>query len=87
VTNGLLLRADIHTLFDIGLIAIDEGFKVLISPNLDRTEYSALRGQVLSIRKIPRPGHLSRLYSGTESRRDFDSGRASRAQSPGEDRI
>jgi predicted restriction endonuclease len=53
VTNGLLLRADIHTLFDIGLIAIDEGFKVLISPNLDRTEYSALRGQVLSIPEDP----------------------------------
>ena len=53
VTNGLLLRADIHTLFDIGLIAIGEGFKVLIGPNLDRTEYYALRGQALSIPEDP----------------------------------
>ena len=53
VTNGLLLRADIHTLFDIGLIAIDEDFKVLTSPNLDRTEYSALRGQAVSIPEDP----------------------------------
>jgi len=44
-SNGLLLRADIHTLFDLHLIAIDpETMKVMVSPDLDGTEYAQLRG-------------------------------------------
>lgn len=38
--NGLLLRADIHTLWDLGLIAIDpETMKIRISPNLVGSDY------------------------------------------------
>lgn len=49
VSNGLLLRTDIHTLFDLRLIAIDpETLKVLVSPELDGTDYEQLRGRVLS---------------------------------------
>ena len=53
VTNGLLLRADIHTLFDIGLIAIDTDNRILISKSLNGTPYAELRGQPLRIPKSP----------------------------------
>jgi putative restriction endonuclease len=40
VTNGILLRADLHTLFDCGLIGIDpETFQVLLAPKLRNSEY------------------------------------------------
>jgi putative restriction endonuclease len=46
VQNGLLLRADLHTLFDLGLIGIDtETWTVLIHPRLGTTHYSHLAGQ------------------------------------------
>jgi hypothetical protein len=48
VTNGLLLRADIHTLFDLGLITIDSQFQIEVSARLDSTEYSSLAGKRIS---------------------------------------
>jgi len=43
VTNGLLLRADVHLLFDFGLIEIDpKSLKVTLSPALAGTEYEQL---------------------------------------------
>lgn len=39
VCNGLLLRADIHTLFDLNLLAIDERYRVKLSSSLRYTEY------------------------------------------------
>jgi hypothetical protein len=49
-SNGLLLRADLHTLFDMGLLAVDHvTFQILVHPNLNGTEYEALRGQVLQV--------------------------------------
>ena len=48
VTNGLLLRADIHTLFDLKLIAIDEGTgKVLIAQSLRGTTYEDLANKYI----------------------------------------
>ena len=48
LSNGLLLRADIHTLFDLGLIAVDsEKMTVIIAPTLKETEYDAYDGQPL----------------------------------------
>lgn len=45
ITNGLLLRADIHILFDKGLLAINpENFKVVLSPKLAASSYSSLSG-------------------------------------------
>jgi len=50
VQNGLLLRADIHTLFDKGLIAIDtSNWTILVNHKLERTEYGALKGQRLNL--------------------------------------
>jgi hypothetical protein len=43
--NGLLLRADIHTLLDLQLLAIDPVARtVVLSPRLHHTEYQALSG-------------------------------------------
>ena len=52
VTNGLLLRADIHVLFDMGLIAIDtSNMTLLVSPDLERTEYNLLADKHLRFPK------------------------------------
>ena len=48
VTNGLLLRADIHTLFDLYLISIDpDTSKVIVSSSLLNTCYKELNGKSL----------------------------------------
>ena len=49
VTNGLLLRADIHTLFDCGLIVIDpDSLAVLVDRQLRGSEYGHLHGREIS---------------------------------------
>lgn len=45
VSNGIPLRSDIHTLYDLDLIAIDpDTYKVAVSPRLHRTQYASLAG-------------------------------------------
>lgn len=52
VTNGLLLRADLHTLFDTYLVAVaPETLKVLVSPSIKDPMYRALHGQALRATK------------------------------------
>ncbi|WP_434716931.1 HNH endonuclease [Paraburkholderia sp. A2RO-4L] len=46
-TNGLLLRADIHTLFDLYLIAVAADGRVAVSRSLEWTEYAQFRGRRL----------------------------------------
>ncbi|HEX4206688.1 MAG TPA: HNH endonuclease, partial [Ktedonobacteraceae bacterium] len=56
ISNGLLLRADIHTLFDLGLISIDpQSMTVLVSPKLDNTPYSTFKGKPIS---LPQDGNV-----------------------------
>ena len=50
VWNGILLRADLHTLFDCGLIAINhETMRVRISPLLTESEYWCFHNQRLNL--------------------------------------
>jgi hypothetical protein len=49
VTNGMLLRADIHTLFDLGLLAISADHRLLGSDRLLGTEYEVLIGKVIAM--------------------------------------
>lgn len=50
VDNGLLLRADLHTLFDLGLIAIDSlAFTIVVGTDLRGTSYSSLSGAPLRV--------------------------------------
>ncbi|MFP3637427.1 HNH endonuclease [Paraburkholderia sp. SIMBA_054] len=45
--NGILLRADVHTLFDLKLLAIDVNMRIHISATLRHSEYWAYDGQQL----------------------------------------
>ena len=57
VRNGLLLRADVHTLFDLYLIAINPGsLRIAVAPALQQSTYFELDGRELS---IPMPSELS----------------------------
>lgn len=52
--NGILLRADFHTLFDLRLIAIDEvKMRLLVSPKLNGTDYENYRGKEIRMPKAP----------------------------------
>lgn len=67
VKNGLLLRADIHTLFDLHLISIDQDTnKVVISSSLLNTCYKELNGKPLrspqNYAASPSPQALARHY-------------------------
>ncbi|MCT7982381.1 pentapeptide repeat-containing protein [Laspinema sp. A4] len=47
-SSGLLLRSDIHTLFDLYLLAIEpQSLKVLFSPELRETSYGEYHGKLL----------------------------------------
>lgn len=48
VTNGLLLRSDIHTLFDQHLLTVTPEFVIRVSPSLADTPYQYLDGRVLA---------------------------------------
>jgi len=47
VSNGLLLRTDIHTLYDLNLIGIDGSGKVNISESLHESEYWQFHGRII----------------------------------------
>jgi hypothetical protein len=50
VTNGLLLRADLHTLFDLNLIAINPVyFKLIVDPRLLSSAYLKLQGRKIRL--------------------------------------
>ncbi len=71
VPNGLLLRSDIHTLFDCGLLAIDSSkMTVLIAPKLRDSEYKALHGHKLFVPENPAQHPSSKALD--EQRRIFD---------------
>ncbi|MGF6633497.1 HNH endonuclease [Paraburkholderia sp. MM6662-R1] len=46
--NGLLLRADIHTLFDLHMVAVDATGCVAVSRSLESSEYARYRGRRLA---------------------------------------
>ncbi|MBH1483273.1 HNH endonuclease [Stenotrophomonas maltophilia] len=50
VSNGLLLRADVHTLFDLYLISVDPAsLRMCLAPELRRSSYGELEGKALAI--------------------------------------
>jgi len=66
VSNGLLLRADIHALFDLGLIRIDaNSLTVWASSKLDGSEYARLRESELSSQSAPRTSWATTHLTGT----------------------
>lgn len=48
--NGLLLRSDIHSLFDLGLLAIHESdLTVILAPSLRESRYRKFEGQLICV--------------------------------------
>lgn len=67
VSNGLLLRADVHTLFDLALIAIDpQVMQVRVSSVLRTSPYQAFDGNSLQLPRVtasqPNPVALAQHY-------------------------
>lgn len=54
VQNGLLLRADVHTLFDLGLITVSGNRQIEVSASLVDTEYASLHGRALAEPRSPK---------------------------------
>ncbi len=51
-SNGILLRADIHTLFDVSLMAIvPSSFTIYVSKSLSASEYKAYHGKMMLLPK------------------------------------
>ncbi|MFS2026380.1 HNH endonuclease [Massilia sp. CT11-137] len=54
ITNGLLLRAGIHTLSDLGLMAVEASTKrIWVSPDVNDPTYTDLSGRALTPPKPP----------------------------------
>jgi predicted restriction endonuclease len=54
VTNGLLLRSDLHTLFDLHLIAINpSNWTVVVSGSIRDQEYTRFHGEPVALPKDP----------------------------------
>lgn len=71
IENGILLRSDVHALFDLGLLAIDSGsMRCLLDPSLAGTSYAALAGRKLRLptskaeRPSPRALDAHRAWAG-----------------------
>jgi hypothetical protein len=67
--NGLLLRADIHTLFDLGLLAVDQDKKLVLAPSVGQSQaYSGLAGLAL---QEPRDQRLTPSEEALQKHRDW----------------
>ncbi len=53
IRNGILLRADIHTLFDLALIAVDSAYRIQIAPSLKSSGYHTFAGRQLALPENP----------------------------------
>ncbi|WP_080361602.1 HNH endonuclease signature motif containing protein [Burkholderia pseudomallei] len=69
--NGILLRTDIHTLFDLNLLAIDTRCRVKVSKVLRYTEYKDYDGKPLKV--LPERSEDQPSVTALEQRlREFD---------------
>lgn len=56
--NGLLLRSDVHTLFDLGYLGINpETRRITVHPALHPTDYAELDGSALDVNGTGGPNH------------------------------
>jgi hypothetical protein len=70
VPNGILLRSDIHLLFDRGLLCVDDELRVIVHPSLRRGMYGQFHGAKLRVpkRRADRPSReLLRQHRSTAS--------------------
>ncbi|WP_430966719.1 HNH endonuclease [Spongiimicrobium sp. 2-473A-2-J] len=68
IDNGLLLRSDLHDLFDDGLLKINpKTYMIELNPSLSKTPYARFDGKMLRTRKDggwPRQDYLRARYKG-----------------------
>ena len=71
VTNGLLLRADIHTLFDLNLLSVDSRLRIRLAPTLLKSEYKEFEGKPLkepaTVSEMPSSFALDKRYQEFQS--------------------
>ena len=74
VTNGLLLRADIHTLFDFGLVKIRPDYRVWVSDVIADAQYRHLHNSDINLPRLagerPHKDALKWHWENVESARD-----------------
>ncbi len=56
--NGVLLRSDVHTLFDRGYLGVDRNYRLMVSRRLrddfsNGDQYYAIAGQVIGLPERP----------------------------------
>lgn len=51
VANGILLRADIHTLFDFGLVGIGQEYQIVTASSIRDGEYGQYHGNIMRLPK------------------------------------
>jgi putative restriction endonuclease len=59
IDNGLLLRSDVHTMYDRGYLAVDPKYRLLVSPRLrdefgNGEQFYAQAGQPIAVPERPR---------------------------------
>jgi len=66
INNGILLRSDIHMLYDVGHIKITPTYRIEITSMLGDSEYAGLNGRTISVplekNKRPHSKYLSIKY-------------------------
>ncbi|MCV2361667.1 HNH endonuclease [Paucibacter sp. TC2R-5] len=75
VSNGLLLRADLHTLFDLHLLGLDAQLRVHLHPSIKHSEYARFDGKRLeslpsALSDCPSPAKLQSRFDRFLAKRD-----------------
>lgn len=84
-TNGLLLRSDLHTLFDLNLLGIDPArLAVAVHPDILRSEYKSFNGTTLQVANGRGPNRraLATRWERYQARLVNADGRSSAAAAP-----
>ena len=67
VQNGILLRADIHTLFDLDLLRIDKNYRINIDESIEDEEYKKLHHKFIRMpnnkESYPSPEALEKRFN------------------------
>jgi len=64
IENGLLLRTDIHSLFDLNLILINpDDYKIHVHPSLLNSEYKCYNGHTISGTTLPDRNYLESKWN------------------------
>lgn len=63
VENGILLRSDIHTLFDLGLLTITpRSYEIKFSQDISGTEYKQFKRLILPLKKSDYPNEKALIW-------------------------